>query len=146
MKSAARVGTHPIHPMLVMFPFAFWVGGFASDLYAAVTNQFHYMGYYLTWAGCVTAVVASIPGLMDLFTAVPAGTGARRTGIRHAILNAVVFVLFVGNIITRPEPGYVTYATYATAGLATILLLVSGWLGGTLVYDHKVGVPGVELQ
>ena len=31
-QSRASVGGHPIHPMLVPFPIAFLIGGFASDL------------------------------------------------------------------------------------------------------------------
>ncbi|HEU4565190.1 MAG TPA: DUF2231 domain-containing protein [Gemmatimonadaceae bacterium] len=141
MHSTARVGTHPIHPMLIPFPFALWLASFAADLYAAVRDQFHYFGYYLAWAGCIMAVVAAIPGAIDLFTAVPAGSAARRTGIRHALLNVSALVLFAISIAVRPGPDYMNYAAYATAGLGTILVLIAGWLGGSLVYDHKVGVP-----
>jgi uncharacterized membrane protein len=31
-QSRASIGGHPIHPMLVPFPIAFLIGGFASDL------------------------------------------------------------------------------------------------------------------
>jgi uncharacterized membrane protein len=41
----------------------------------------------------------------------------------------------------RPEPAYTTYPAYATAFIGLVVLAVSGWLGGSLVYDHHVGVP-----
>ncbi len=34
--STARVGTHPLHPMLIPFPIAFLVGAFVADLAAAL--------------------------------------------------------------------------------------------------------------
>ena len=146
MKSTARIGTHPIHPMLIPFPFALWTTSVLSDLYCAVTDKLHYIGYWLAVLGSATAVVAAIPGLIDLLTAVPAGTKARRTGWTHGLLNIAALVLFVVSILTRPDPGTMTYTAYATAILGLILIAISGWLGGSLVYDHKVGVPGVELD
>lgn len=146
MKSTVRIGTHPIHPMLIPFPFALWTTSVLTDLYCAVTNKLHYIGYWLAVLGCVAAVAAAVPGLIDLLTAVPAGTKARSTGWRHGILNIVALVLFVASIFTRPDAGTMTYTSYATALLGLLVVSVSGWLGGTLVYDHKVGVPGVELD
>ena len=146
MKSTARIGTHPIHPMLIPFPFALWATSVLSDLYCAVTDKLHYIGYWLAVLGSATAVVAAIPGLIDLLTAVPAGTRARRTGWTHGLLNIAALVLFVVSILTRPDPGTMTYTAYATAILGLILIAISGWLGGSLVYDHKVGVAGVELD
>ena len=146
MKSTARIGTHPIHPMLIPFPFALWTTSVLSDLYCAVTDKLHYIGYWLAVLGSVSAVVAAIPGLIDLFTAIPAGTRARGTAWRHGILNIIALVLFVVSVLTRPDAATMTYTAYATAILGLIVVSISGWLGGTLVYDHKVGVPGVELD
>ena len=141
MKSAARIGTHPIHPMLVGFPIACWTLSVVADLYAAYTDQLHYFGYYLAAAGCVTALLAAIPGFIDLFGAIPAGHPARSTGWRHAILNLVVLGLFAASVALRPEPAYMTHAAYGASLLGVAVLAYSGWLGGTLVYDHHVGVP-----
>jgi uncharacterized membrane protein len=38
------------------------------------------------------------------------------------------------------------YLAYATALLGTALIGVSGWLGGTLVYENYVGVEGVAIR
>jgi uncharacterized membrane protein len=141
MKSTMRIGSHPIHPMLIPFPFAFWTGSFIADVYAGLRDYFHDVGYILAWAGCVAALIAAIPGAVDLFTSVPAGSAARRTGIRHGLLNVAALVLFAISIAARPSPGAMTYTAYATAALGVLLIGVSGWLGGSLVYDHKVGVP-----
>lgn len=145
MRSAARIGTHPIHPMLIPFPFACWVLSVFADLYAAYKDSGHYFAYYLAAAGCVAALIAAIPGFIDLFGAIPAGNPARRTGWQHAILNLLALAFFAASVALRPEPAYTNYLAYAASFAGLICIAISGWLGGTLVYDHKVGVPGVEV-
>lgn len=140
MRSVARIGSHPIHPILVAFPIACWTLGLAADLWAAYTDQLHYIGYYLTVAGCITAVIAAIPGSMDLWIGIPRDHPARNVGIRHMVVNVFALVLFTANVLLRPEPAYMSYAAYGASLLGVALLGVGGWLGGTLVYEHKVGV------
>ena len=142
MRSAARIGTHPIHPMLIPFPFACWVLSVIADLVAAYSNGSHEFGYYLAAVGCVGALLAAIPGFIDLFGAIPAGHPARRTGWQHAILNLVALGLFALSVAARPEPAFTNYLAYGASIAGLIVIAISGWLGGTLVYDHKVGVPG----
>lgn len=141
MRSAARIGTHPIHPMLVGFPIACWTLSVVADLWAAYTDQLHDYAYYLAAAGCVTALLAALPGLVDLLGAIPAGHPARRIGWRHGVLNVLALALFAVSVAARPEPGYTNYLAYGTSLAGLAVLMVSGWLGGTLVYDHRVGVP-----
>jgi len=35
------------------------------------------------------------------------------------------------------------YLAYGASFAGLIAIAISGWLGGTLVYDHRVGVPEV---
>ena len=141
MRSAARIGTHPIHPMLIPFPFACWVLSVVADLIAAYRDGSHEYAYYLAAVGCVTALLAAIPGLVDLFGAIPAGHPARRTGWKHAILNVLALGLFALSVAARPDPAYTNYLAYGASFAGLIVVAISGWLGGTLVYDHRVGVP-----
>ena len=39
MRSAARISSHPIHPMLVAFPIGLFVTGFVFDLIALAVSQ-----------------------------------------------------------------------------------------------------------
>jgi uncharacterized membrane protein len=144
MRSAARIGTHPIHPMLIPFPYACWILSVLADLYAAYTNGPHTFGYWLAAAGCVGALIAAIPGFVDLFGAIPAGNPARRTGWQHATLNLLALALFAVSVAVRPNPAFINYLAYGASIAGLIVLGISGWLGGSLVYDHKVGVPGVD--
>ena len=146
MRSTMRIGSHPIHPMLIPFPFALWTTSVLADLYAAVTDQFHYLGYWLAVMGCVGALLAAIPGLVDYFSAIPQGTRAKSTALWHGALNIMALAFFIISISTRGDPAHMTYWSYLASGAGMLVLAISGWLGGTLVYDHKVGVPDVELD
>ena len=146
MRTTMRIGTHPIHPMLIPFPFALWTTSVLADVYCAVTDRLHYIGYYLALLGCVGALLAAIPGAVDWWTSVPSGTEARRTGLRHGVLNVLALVCFAASVYLRPAPEYMTRAAYALAFIGLVLVSISGWLGGSLVYDHKVGVPDVGVD
>jgi uncharacterized membrane protein len=146
MKSTARIATHPIHPMLVAFPLGLWTTSFIMNALGAVWDNYtlHQVAYYMVVTGCIGAVVAAIPGLIDLFTAIPAGTPARRTGYRHAVLNIVALVIWIVSLYARQGGGGMTMTAYITAAIALAVVSIGGWLGGSLVYEHYVGVPGVE--
>ncbi|HJU87901.1 MAG TPA: DUF2231 domain-containing protein [Gemmatimonadaceae bacterium] len=145
MKSTARIATHPIHPMLVAFPLGLWTTSFIVNVIGAVTDNFvmHQVAYYMVLAGCIGAVLAAIPGLIDLFTAVAPGTPARATGIRHALLNVIALSFWIASLYARQGGGGMTMTAYITAAVALAITSLGGWLGGTMVYDHYVGVPNV---
>ncbi len=142
MKTTARVGSHPIHPMLIPFPLALWTTSFIFNVLGSFTESFalHQAAYWMLVAGTIGGVLAAVPGAIDLFTSVPAGTAARRIGNRHAILNVLALLLWVASLYTRQGGGGMTYAAYVTGAVALLLITASGWLGGSLVYDHHVGV------
>lgn len=64
MRSAAHFRGHPIHPMLIPFPFAFLIGAFLFDLAGRVTGHatFWATGGYLAILGIVAALLAAVPG------------------------------------------------------------------------------------
>ena len=83
---------------------------------------------------------AAIFGFIDLMSLRPE---PRKTGLAHMTINLIVVVLYVINFWLRsgtPEApgGYVWLSLIAIA-----LLVVSGWLGGKMVYVYGAGVSGV---
>src|SRR5919205_4118445 len=122
MKSAARISSHPIHPMLIPFPLALWTTSFILDLIGAWRNStvLHIAAFYMAIAGCVGAVLAALPGLIDLLTVIPKGTQARRTGWVHGILNVTALVLFVISLLTRRGIGQMSSLAYLTAAIAVV--------------------------
>src|SRR4029077_19487248 len=68
-RSTAKVEGHPIHPMLVPFPIAFFVATFAADIgYATMGNTGWVLATeWLLGAGLLFAGLAAIAGLTDFF-------------------------------------------------------------------------------
>ena len=146
MYSKAKLLGHPIHPMLVAFPIACYVGtltGFA--VYAADGHQFWLnLAIALNIVGVGSALLAALPGFVDLTYGVPKRSGAKLTGTAHAGLNLASLGLFLAIL-----PYYVSHwngpALNATLGLAlsaagVLLTLVAGALGWRLVQDYHVGI------
>jgi uncharacterized membrane protein len=87
--------------------------------------------------GIVGALVAAIAGFIDLLSLPP---GPRSTAVKHMAINLAIVVLYVINFWMRAQapvgPGNLVWLSLLTI----ILLLVSGWLGGKLVYEYGVAV------
>jgi uncharacterized membrane protein len=68
-RSTASIGGHPIHPMLIPFPIAFFVATLVCDV-VFWRNGNTAVGTASTWlleAGLVTAALAAVAGLADVF-------------------------------------------------------------------------------
>jgi nitrite reductase/ring-hydroxylating ferredoxin subunit/uncharacterized membrane protein len=143
MISRAQFRGHPLHVMLIPFPLAFLVGGFAADAGGLATDSddLRLVAWYLIAAGLVAGVVTAIPGLIDYrFTVPPDSTGKKRA-TRHLMVNSSALILFALAWWLRGDPG-VTPDT-ALVGLEAIaagLLGIGGWLGGTLVHRNQIGI------
>jgi uncharacterized membrane protein len=131
---------HPIHPMLVPFPIAFFVGAFVCDvIYAMKPGPFWpVMSLVLIGFGIIGALLAAIFGLVDYFTA-PLSPAARKTAVTHMVLNIVTIVVFAAAFIVRNND--VTSALgFGLTIFGVLVLGVSSALGGHLAYHHRIGV------
>lgn len=141
MKAKARIKNHPVHPMLVVFPLGLWSFSFISDIFYLFNFGDHWriISAYCMAGGIMGAVIAGIPGFIDF-------TGIRRRYERklalwHMSLNLIAITLYSINLWIRYKYGYEVQGLPFMFSLVTIILLgISGWLGGTLVYEHRVGV------
>lgn len=142
MKSAANIKGHPIHPIIIAFPIAFFMGCFLFDLLGiALDNQdLWQVGYYLEIAGVVFALLAAIPGIIDYLRVVPPASSAKKRAAKHGILNTTVLLLFLAVFIYRHGSGANAYVVLVLELVGVVLLSISGWLGGTLVYRNQIGV------
>src|SRR5262245_35725255 len=68
-KSTASIAGHPLHPMLIPFPIAFFVSTFVCDLaYWQTSNgAWATAATWLLGAGLVMAALAALAGLVDFF-------------------------------------------------------------------------------
>src|SRR5690242_4286941 len=100
MYSKVKLADHPLHPMLVSFPIAFYVASLASFItYAATLNPFWFrVAFTANVAGVIMAVIAAIPGLIDWAVGIPNHTEAKASGLNHLICNGTALVLFAFNV------------------------------------------------
>jgi uncharacterized membrane protein len=66
-QSTAQIAGHPIHPMLIPFPIAFFVATFACDLafWATGKDVWPNATLWLLGASLIMAALAAIAGLTD---------------------------------------------------------------------------------
>jgi uncharacterized membrane protein len=149
MKHTVKLFGHPIHPMLIVFPFGLLATSFIFDLIYLVTNiaQWTLTAFYMIGAGIIGGFVAAVFGFLD-WLAIPSGTRAKRIGLLHGLGNGVVIVLFlVSWLMRRDNPTAPKNTSIVVAFLGTILAPVTGWLGGELVNRLAVGVDkGAHLN
>ena len=140
MRTPASIAGHPIHPMLVPIPIGLWVFSLVCDLIHAggSTNPaWTTVALYTIGGGIVGALLAAVPGLIDLLSLPP---GPRRTALVHMAINLTVVALFAINLWLRLEapesPGGLIWLSVLAIGL----LVISGWLGGKMVYELGIAV------
>lgn len=142
MKSTAHLNGHPIHPMLIPYPFALLSSAVAFDIGANDTDRSSWSttAQHLNAAGLATAVVAALPGVIDYFGTVPPHTKTRRRATTHALLNLSALACFAAMYARRRTGGRLPAAGIALGVIGTGLLSCAGWLGGELVYTDHVGI------
>lgn len=142
MKSKAQIKGHPIHPILVGFPIAFFIGTLLFDILGRIYENANFVltAFYLEIAGIIAALITAIPGIVDYFFTVPSKSSAKKRATQHGLINIGIVIFFA--IVWFYRRG--TYASpVVVLGLeiiGVIALGISGWLGGTLVYRNQIGV------
>jgi len=145
MRTPASIAGHPVHPMIV--PIA--IGGFllsiVFDIVCLATGQvdpWSTVAYYTMIGGIVGALIAAIFGFVDLLS-LPSGY-TKKIGITHMVINLTVVVLFIASAYMRHESHSPAGTPFILSVVAILMLLVSGWLGGKMVYEAGVGVSADE--
>jgi uncharacterized membrane protein len=147
MHTPASFKGHPLHPMLIVFPIGLWGFSLVADLvYFWGWGSFTWsvVAYYTMAGGVVGALLAAVPGLVDLLSIRDPKT--RRIGLAHMTINLVVVGLYVVNLFIRGRQSYSSAAAIALSAAGIALLSVSGWLGGEMVYVYGVAVDGREAR
>jgi uncharacterized membrane protein len=148
-KSTAKIGEHPLHPMLIPFPVAFLVGAFVSDLVFIGTGDAFWAkaSMWLIGAAIVMALVAALAGFIDFF----GEPRIRRLtdAWYHMIGNLTAVVLALVNFLLRYGQG--AEAAIKPWGVVLSLvvvgiLLFTGWKGWEMVYRHHVAVLDTPEQ
>jgi uncharacterized membrane protein len=132
--------------MLITIPIGLWVFSFVCDLVVYFSDGseagvlWFMIGYWTMAGGLVGALLAAIPGLIDLLSLTD--RRIRNIATTHMSINLAVVVLYAINLWMRSAepPDFLVGMGLSVIGI--MLLLVSGWLGGEMVHVHGVGVAG----
>jgi len=140
--STAQIAGHPIHPMLIPFPIACFVGTLVTDIAFTMKGDPFWarMAFYLLAAGLVMAALAALAGLTDFL-------GDRlirelKPAWHHMIGNVTAVVLEVINLLVRGGPrntGAMPLGLYLSIAVV-LILLYTGWKGWEMVYRGHVAV------
>jgi uncharacterized membrane protein len=145
MYSKVKIAGHPVHPMLVAFPVAFYTAALACYIVYGTNNDpfWFKVAVAANLAGVAMAALAAIPGFIDwLF--IPSDSGAKKTGLFHLLCNVLALVCYGMAGFARcknwndsnPPLGL----AIPLAAVGFVLTLAAGFLGWTLVQKHHVGV------
>jgi uncharacterized membrane protein len=141
-RSTASIGGHPIHPMLIPFPVAFFVATLVCDV-VFWRNGNATVATTSTWllgAGLVMAALAAVAGLADVLG--DPRIRALNDAWLHAGGNILIVLIELSNWYARYSEG--TSAIIPTGLILSVIavagLLFTGWKGWEMVYRHRVGV------
>ena len=154
VESRAQILGHPIHPMLVMFPIALFPLALVFDVVWLVTGDIFWLSgaFWILLAGVVGTLAAIVPGIVDYVAVVPKTGPARRTANKHLVTGLIIAAVSILALALRYAAGAYTFGaeskevvtSWAYGGVAlnlvnNLLIVLQGWWGGTLVYDHHIG-------
>jgi uncharacterized membrane protein len=152
MASHASIGGHPIHPMIIPFPIALWVFSLIADLiYLWGGNPLwrDYIAFYTLLGGIIGGAAAAVPGVIDWLSL--KDREVVKIANWHARLNVIALLIFAASFYLRTMSGAGLVSGNYTipvglSVLGVILIAISGWLGGEMVFKHGVAVDQQSIR
>jgi uncharacterized membrane protein len=141
IQSTAAVAGHPIHPMLVAFPLAFFYGVLGTDLGYIWTHDFFWdrASLWLAGVGLITGLLAGGVGLIDFLTIRRAR--AHKDGWIHVIGNVTALFLTLISLLLRwNDPTAVSPWRLVLSGLVAVIVTVTAWYGTELSHRYKIAM------
>jgi uncharacterized membrane protein len=146
MKSPASIGGHPIHPILIPFPIGLWVFSLIADvIYLWRGNPVwkDWIAFYALLGGIIGAALAAVFGIIDWLSIKE--REVKKVADWHARLNVIALLIFAASFYLRTAGGARMVSGSYTIPLllsvvGVILISISGYLGGELVFRHGVAV------
>jgi uncharacterized membrane protein len=141
------ITTSHFHPMLVHFPIALITFGFIAVVAAAFFRKktsLPKVGFYLLIVGTLTAFTALLSGVF--FTQDLSGSAGDIQEKHETFawitlsLSLVTLVFWEYLKIKKLEDTGLKWVTFVLYGLATISVSITGYLGGTLVYNYMMPI------
>jgi uncharacterized membrane protein len=144
----SRSGRRPIHPMIVIFPLAFFIGSLAFDVLSLIGLKGTVLtGGYLLAGGLIGALIAIITGLIDR-SGMRSGSQIRGVATRHMWIQLTATAIFLVELIVRwahtfphahrVDKAEVLWVVLGVLGVAAII--AGGDVGFNMVFRMGAGV------
>jgi len=147
MRSKFAIAGHPLHPLLVALPVGLFAWTLIADIIYATDKlsrrEWFDIAFWSGIAAIVTGLLAALPGFGDYLT-MARKSDARGIATAHLALNLGIVGLFVvAMLFMAPDDGgsgsHFTAAVILHA-IGVGALLLSGWLGGEMVFRHHLAM------
>jgi uncharacterized membrane protein len=141
IRSTARIGSHPIHPILVPIPIACFVGTLLTDLMYWHSAEMTWADFsaWLVTVGTIVGWLAAIAGLVDFL----GNRLVRRLppAWPHAVGNIAALIAATFNTLIHTRDAYTSVVPTGLilSAITVLILLFTGWLGWSMVYRYRVG-------
>jgi uncharacterized membrane protein len=140
--SRASIAGHPIHPMLVPFPIACFAGTLLTDIAYWRTADIMWSNFsaWLLTVGLLMGGLAALAGLIDFLSS--RAVRAQTPAWPHMLGNLLVLGLSLLNAFVHSRDAWTSVVPTGLilSAVVVVIMLVTGWLGWSLVYRHKVGI------
>ncbi len=135
MRTPTSLKGHPLHPILVALPIGLFAFSLIADIiYLAGWGASHWqsVAYFNLAGGIISALVAAVPGFLDLFSV--SDPLLKRIGITHMCVMLLAVAIFVVDFWMRHSQRYPYTTPFILSVIGILVLLVGGWLGAKLVH------------
>jgi uncharacterized membrane protein len=135
--------TGDIHPMIVHFPIALVIFGFLADIASLLFKKevcLSKAGSYLLIIGTLAAIVTWLSGY--IFTSEMSGVAGERRETHELFATITVILLIITSavriilMVKKTQTAGLKWIVLALYGLAALCVSITGFYGGTLVYDY----------
>ncbi|WP_407353843.1 DUF2231 domain-containing protein [Luteimonas sp. R10] len=146
VESRMSIMHHPIHPMLVVYPVALLSLVVVTDLLFLWLGEAFWaqVGYWLNAAGLGIGLIAGLVGMFDMFSL----RVVRRhvSAWNHFIVAVMVLAMAAAGVWLRAPDAQAAVWPWGLllSSVNFVLVMIAGWLGGTLSFRHGIGVYGDE--
>ena len=139
--STASYKGHPLHPILIPLPIGLWVFSLVSDLifkFGFGSSVWNEVAFYTLAGGIVGALIAALPGFVDLVGITNPKT--KSIAIWHMLLNLLAVAVFAADFWLRMSRPAGDNIPIVLSVVGVILIMITGYLGGEMVYVRGVAV------
>jgi uncharacterized membrane protein len=141
----ARLFGDPTHPAVVHFPLALYPAAVLFDVLAFTRSDgslYTHGAFILMLAATIGAVGAMVTGFAQL-PAIEPESPAWKVAILHMSVQMGAACLFLVSILLRlrhVDDAHPPIGAFICAIIGMGVLFYGGWLGGRLVFSHRVGM------